>query len=117
MTASPIAMLIATRLLKVRRSEGEVDLPIRIFAPEGNGKSWGCKYEIEWPDGLETMTAWGSDSVQAIVVALQMIGAGLYTSNYHKAGALSLEGPGRGYGFPVPSNISDLLEGDDASFF
>jgi hypothetical protein len=25
--------------------------------------------------------------------------------------------PGRGYGFPVPNNIRDLLVGDDKKFF
>ncbi len=78
--------------------------------------AWSCKYEIDWPDGKHEMAAWGTDSVQAIFVAYQMIGSELYTSDYHKAGQLFFEAPGQGYGFPVPNNIRDLLEGDDARY-
>jgi uncharacterized protein DUF6968 len=76
-----------------------------------------CNYEIDWPEGKETMTAWGFDSVQALVVALQMIGAELYSSSYHKSGKLMLEAPGNGYGFPVVSSLRDMLEGEDAKIF
>jgi hypothetical protein len=51
--------------------------------------------------------------MQAVLLALQMIGAVLYTSDYHKSGKLFWEKPGRGYGFPVPSNLQDMLIGDD----
>jgi hypothetical protein len=63
------------------------------------------------------MTSEGADSVQALLVALKMIGADIYSSNYHKSGKLMLEAHGKGYGFPVPSSLRDLLEGDDAKFF
>ncbi len=63
------------------------------------------------------MTAWGVDGIQALLVAFSMIGAELYSSSYHHAGKLMLEAPGKGYGFPVPSSLRHLLEGDDAKFF
>ena len=50
------------------------------------------------------MQAWGIDSVQAILLALQMIGADIYTSSYHKSGHLMFEEAGQGYGFPVPES-------------
>lgn len=110
-------MVIATRTLKLRNTYGDTDIPIRISAPVQEGNAWSCRYEIGWPEGNETMNATGADSVQAILVALQMIGADLYTSNYHKTGRLLFGSPGRGYGFPVTNNIRDLLIGDDAKFF
>jgi hypothetical protein len=55
--------------------------------------------------------------MQALVIALKMIGADLYSSSYHKSGKLILDSPGRGYGFPVVTTMRDLLEGDDAKYF
>jgi hypothetical protein len=51
--------------------------------------------------------------MQAVLLALQMIGTVLYTSDYHKSGKLFWEKPGDGYGFPVPSNLQDMLIGED----
>ncbi len=59
----------------------------------------------------------GRTSVQALTVALKMIGADIYSSSYHKSGKLRLTAPGQGYGFPVPASIRDLLEGDDTKYF
>jgi hypothetical protein len=109
-------MIIATRVLSLRDGTIDIEIPIRIFAPEQSDRAWFCRYEIDWPEGRQDMTAWGTDSVQAIVLALQMIGADIYTSSYHKSGKLKHEAPGRGYGFPVPASIRDLREGDDAIY-
>ena len=62
------------------------------------------------------MQAWGIDSVQAILLALQMIGADIYTSSYHKSGHLMFEEAGQGYGFPVPESLRDLLVGNDRTY-
>ena len=62
------------------------------------------------------MTAHGADALQALVIALQMIGAELYASEYHKLGQLFVEGQ-QGYGFPVAQNIRHLLVGFDAESF
>ena len=56
------------------------------------------------------------DSVQALLLALQAIGAELYRSEHHLSGRLLWEKEGGGYGFPVPRNIRDLLVGDDAIY-
>lgn len=109
-------MVIATRVLKFSKSGIDVDVPIRLFAPQAGEDAWSCRYEIDWPDDRRRMVVWGADSVQAIVLALQMIGADIYTSSYHKSGKLMHEAPGRGYGFPVPSSIRDLREGGDAVY-
>jgi hypothetical protein len=105
--------MIATRLLRLRDGETQIEIPIRMFAPSDRGESWSCRYEIDWPDGQHSMEAWGVDSVQAILMAFQMIGADIYTSRYHKSGNLMFHEPGRGYGFPVAATIRDLLIGDD----
>lgn len=110
-------MIIATRTLTLKGPRGGIEIPIAISAPKQEGDAWSCVYEIGWPEGSASIAAWGRDSVQALVVALQMIGAEIYSSTYHKSGNLSFEEPGGGYGFPVVSSIRDLLEGDDAKYF
>lgn len=96
-------MIIATRTLTLKRPDGEIEIPISISKHEGD--AWSCIYEIGWPERKESITAWGHDSVQALVVALQMIGAEIYSSAYHKSGDLMLDALGSGYGFPVVSSI------------
>lgn len=54
--------------------------------------------------------------MQALICALQIIGAEIYSSNYHKAGQLQWGTPGKGYGFPVVPTCRDLLQGDDAKY-
>jgi hypothetical protein len=108
--------MIATRTLQFKDGDVIRDMPIRIFAPEQRGNSWCCRYEIDWPEGRDSKEVWGADSVQAILLALQIIGAELYTSDYHKSGQLMLDEPGQGYGFPVASGIRDLLVGNDSKY-
>ena len=111
-------MKIASRTLTLRNGENNIAIPIAIFAPECERPGvWGCRYDVGWPDGNRSVTAWGFDSIQAILIALGMIGAEIYTSSYHKSGNLFWEAPGKGYGFPVASSLRDLLVGDDAKFF
>ncbi len=62
-------------------------------------------------------SAFGVDSVQALELALQMIGITLYTSSYHRLGQIFFEMEGSGYGFPVPTNARDMLIGDDLAQF
>lgn len=63
------------------------------------------------------MAAPGMDSAQALLNAFLMIGSEIHTSSYHKAGDLFFEAPGQGYGFPVPSTLRDLLQGEDARIY
>jgi hypothetical protein len=107
-------MIIATRTLVLR--DRNVEIPIRIHAPERAEVDWICRFEIEWPEGRADRWGAGSDAVQALLIALQMIGAEIYTSRHHELGHLMWLAPGRGYGFPVARNIRDLLVGDDKTF-
>ena len=109
-------MLIATRVLKLRGKGGEIELPVRVYAPARDEHGVGCKCEIDWPGKPETRTIYGTDEVQAILLTLQFVGARIYGSDEHKAGNLFWYEFGRGYGFPVPNNIRGSLIGDDAKY-
>lgn len=109
-------MIIAARTLRSVRSGKDVDIDVRIHMPEQDRAGWVCKFEIDWPEGEAARWGSGVDAVQALVHALQMIGAEIYTSRYHKEGWLEWLARNRGYGFPVTNNVRDLLIGDDEKF-
>ena len=109
-------MIIATRLLTLRDRGANREIPIHIHAPEQSKVDWICRFEIGWPGGKAERWGAGIDAVQALLSALQMIGAELYASDQHKSGVLTWLSPGRGYGFPVPQTTRDLLVGDDKKF-
>lgn len=110
-------MIIATRVLTLQNAERSIEIPIKIFAPEPEKVDWSCRFQIGWPDGTLERAAVGVDAIQALLLALQMIGAQIYASDHHAAGKLSWLAPGQGYGFPVSAGIRDLLVGSDAKFF
>ena len=106
-------MLIASRELRVMGASGELVVPVRLYRPEQSGQAWSCSCEIDWPDGRSASAAFGLDAVQALTLALQMIGAKIYTSEAHRTQRLRWTEPGQGYGFPISDNLRDLLIGDD----
>jgi hypothetical protein len=110
-------MIIAQRELDyVTQLGNPIKVLVTLYAPEGSGKLWRCRFTINWPNGVEESTTYGVDQFQAIILTLQMIGARLYFSDYHKSGRLYFEKPGSGYGFPVPKDVRDMLVGDDKRF-
>jgi len=110
-------MVIATRVLKLRRGSSVADVPISISEPACEKAGvWGCDYVIGWPEGERSNKIYGVDSMQALVCALQIVGAELYASEHHKSGNLSWDEPDSGYGFPVVPSLRDLLQGDDAKY-
>jgi hypothetical protein len=110
-------MIIASRILRLRKGMGTIEIPISVFAPECEKPgAWSCRYDVGWPEGNRTYAGWGVDSIQAVVATLNMIGAEIYSSNYHKSGNLYWDELGNGYGFPVVPTIRDLLEGDDRKY-
>lgn len=108
-------MLLATRLLRLENRPG-VEIPVRIFAPVQDDVDWSCRFEIGWPEGMLTRSVTGIDTIQALELALRMIGTILYSSDLHKSGRLMWQVPNQGYGFPVPNTIRDLLVGEDREF-
>jgi len=109
-------MIVAGRLLELQSAHGNVSVEIRIFMPQPDREHWSCAYEIDWPEGTRKFAAHGLDSMQALILALNMIGSEIYTSDYHKSGKLSSGESWQGYGFPVPNNMRDLLIGDDKKY-
>ncbi|MBS0536893.1 MAG: hypothetical protein JSR72_22780 [Proteobacteria bacterium] len=108
-------MRVASRTLKLKSGDAIVDVPVELFVPvrEANG-AWKCVYTIGWPDGVSRKSTFGVDSMQALILALQMIGVELHVSEAHDMSALFWDKPGNGYGFPVMPNMRDQLVGDDA---
>ena len=99
----------------MRTDEEVLEFEIRLFLPVHTDGFWCCGYQIDWPSGQRNSFAAGIDSMQAILLAIQKVGAEIYTSKYHREGIVIWENDGGGYGFPVPSNIKDLLIGDDVN--
>jgi hypothetical protein len=110
-------MIIARRVLILRRRKGDVRIPVSMHAPEKAKVDWVCRYEIGWPEGKAKRWSGGVDAVQALQLAMSMIGVEVNVSRHAKSGRLQWLEQGRGYGFPVPSGIRDLLVGDDKRYF
>lgn len=110
-------MVILQRTLTYSSVEREMEVEIEVYAPVHGDRDWSCTYEIAWPDGPRRGYGYGVDATQAMLLALQAIGTDIYTSDYHRSGRLRWEQPGRGYGYPLPKTIRDLLIGDDAQAF
>jgi len=108
-------MVILNRILKLEVDGREIDVPIRIHQPIDRSDHWQCEYEIIWPDDTRKSQAGGIDSIQSLLMAMQKIGAEIYTSEAHRSGKLKWHEPGKGYGFPLAPGIRDLQEGDDGS--
>jgi hypothetical protein len=109
-------MMICERILKLRQDRSHRLVSVRLFLPAELKESWGCRWEIHWPDRMRRGEAFGHDGMQAVVLALQAIGSELYASDEHASGQLSWAEGRSGYGFPVPRIIRGLLVGDDAEY-
>src|SRR5262245_34880312 len=102
-------MIIGARSLKIKDGNSTIDVPIKIHAPEQNKGDWICRFEIDWPDKKIEQWGTGGDGIDAILRALQMIGALLYSSGHHEQRRLYWLEPGAGFGFPVTNNLRDIL--------
>jgi hypothetical protein len=111
---SPVQNPLAERTLFIVAAGGkQIPVPVRLHHPVQHSCSWSCTYEINWPKKRKSMAIFGVDSVQALNLALQMVGSELYTSRYHAEGTLVWNTPGDGYGFPILPTLRDLLVGAD----
>jgi hypothetical protein len=107
---------ILDRTLRIDAEGHQAEVPIRIYRPVKAGDHWHCEYEIGWPEYTRRSSAFGVDSIQSLLIALQKVGAEIYASEAHKSGKLSWLERGDGYGFPLPAGIRDLYEGNDRLF-
>ncbi|RTL50763.1 MAG: hypothetical protein EKK40_11660 [Bradyrhizobiaceae bacterium] len=108
-------MIVASRILRLVTPSVTHDVRVDLFQPEPDGSDWICRYAIGWPGKAQDGFAGGRDSMQALLSAMQKIGFELYVSEANTGGQLSWA-DWDGFGFPVPANARDLLEGDDARF-
>lgn len=104
--------MFMTRTLRLLKSP-ETTIPVRVALPTQQPIDWSCHVEIDWPDGRWSCDVVGIDPIQALQLALQMIGTELYSSELHSQGRLTWLAPGAGYGFPVPRVMRDMLIGED----
>lgn len=111
-------MIIATRTLYIRDASGETPVTVTMTGPIPDPKFGGylCTFRIVWPEHVSEMDISGADEFQALNITMKTIGTILYTSVYHQEGVLFADYCVSGYGFPVYSNIRDLLVGEDAEF-
>ncbi len=104
-----VGVVIASRELTLDET-GKVT--VLIGKPQQFGDiDWYCPYQIIGIRSGKVKRAEGVDSVQALVLALSIVGAKLYCSQEYEAGRLSWDGGTvKGdLGFPVPPNIQDVL--------
>ena len=87
------------RTLRLRNGTGFEDVVVSIFWLEQRDQSWFSGWTIGWPERERRGSAGGADAIQALFVALNMVGTGLYCSAEHKAGLLSwpMTGPAKAF--------------------
>ena len=110
MKLKTVGVIIATREIDI---DGNRKVLVTIGTPREfpEGGNYFCPYQISGMGNGRVRYAGGADSVQALELALQVIGTDLYTSAEFKADRLRSEGR-RNLGFPVPATISDLVPKD-----
>jgi hypothetical protein len=106
MKLTDVGNVIATRELSL--PAGKL-VTVLVGKPEKfpDTDDYYCPYQIRGFGSERVRYAGGSDAVQALELALKMIGTDLYTSKEAQAGELSWQG-GKNLGFPVPDVLSDL---------
>lgn len=107
-------MVILQRVLTATIDGTSVKVPVNLYLPMQDGSGdFRCDYEIGWPAKVRKFHAYGADGVQSVLLAMQMIGVELYSSDLHKTNRLSWLAPGDGYGFPLPKGSRDFYAGSD----
>jgi hypothetical protein len=104
-----VGEVIASRVLTL---DGTGRVTVLIGKPKQLADiDWYCPYRKVGIGSGNVKRAEGVDAVQALVLALSMVGAELYTSQEYDAGRLQWDGGAvKGdLGFPVPPNIQDML--------
>jgi hypothetical protein len=111
-------MIIATRTLYVRDAGGETPVTVSMTGPmpRPEFEDYSCSFRIVWPGHVSEMDISGADAFQALALTLKSIGTMLYTSSYHRDGVPFADYCASGYGFPVHSNVRDMLVGEDAVY-
>jgi hypothetical protein len=99
-----VGIEIATRMLDLDGKQVTVVIGKPEKFPEG--EDYYCPYQIVGMGDGQVRYAGGIDAVQALQLALQMIGVDLYTSQDARSGRLSWHAGSPGeLGFPVPDSM------------
>lgn len=104
-----ISDVIATRRLQLDDSD-VVEVFVGRPTEDLEGLSFGCQIQIKGLGPSRVIRIGGEDSMQALFLALQAIGARLCTSSEAKAGRLQWLGQRCPFGFPLADSIADLAE-------
>lgn len=108
MKLTDVGVQIATRVLDL----GGRQITVVIGKPEKfpDAEDFYCPYQIVGLGSGRVRYAGGIDAVQAMQLALKMVGADLYTSPESQAKQLTWQGgeSSGDLGFPVPDSVKDL---------
>lgn len=105
--------VIARRVLLGRTEQGDQVIAVSLFAPAADGENWSCAYEVDWPEAPRRNAALGVDSMQALVLALQMLGAELHAGRPVQIQSLEWLGTDGSLGLPLPPSLRAEARGDD----
>lgn len=105
--------VVAQRSLVALVDGATAAVHVKIYAPRPEGENWACIYEIGWPSATRRVQANGLDSVQALLLAMQMIGAELYARRPSGVSDLYWLEAGDGVGFPLPPSLRGQALGED----
>lgn len=107
-----VGTVIAERELSLDDTQN-VRVLIGMPKQQTGDNNWYCPYQTDGIGSGRVGISYGVDSVQALVLALSMVGAELYCSKEYEAGRLGWDcGAAKGdLGFPVPESIRDVLPG------
>jgi len=110
MTTS-LGTIVATRKLVLKSADGERPVTVRIGMPQlfDDGHDYFCPFEIDGLGANKVLRAGGIDAVQALQLAMTMIGMTIYASEEAAAGQLQWLDEYGDLGFPVTETAEDLL--------
>jgi hypothetical protein len=101
--------VFATRRLAL---SGKYTVTAKIGKPRKSKREpcYYCPYQIKGIGAEKIRRAYGEDSMQALILALQCVAVYLYISAEYRAGILRQfpDDESRDLGFPVPDSIKDL---------
>ncbi|MFW1859215.1 DUF6968 family protein [Acinetobacter defluvii] len=95
--------------VRVYELDSEEKITIHVFKPFLDEEDYRCDFEIIGFLNNIKSYAMGSDSIQALFLALSRIAIILYTSEEYKHGRLTLYGS-LNLDLPYPDTIADLVK-------
>jgi hypothetical protein len=103
-----LGQIVAHRTLVCGKGKTPVVISIGVPVPFDDGHDYYCPYQITGLSSVREGRAGGVDGVQALILALQMAAADLYTSEEWKRGDLRFLGA-RELDLPIPDSIRDAI--------